>query len=133
MDSRPLFAGSNMRLSKIHTISIAMASSIVFSMLFALIFRFPIPMGGMMGPFGDLRPFPGSMLEFFLSIGIAWLFYFFFGGFVFLILLGSIAGILVERYATEPLKNRMSMIAGSIAGLIPVAVLSTLDFIIGPW
>ena len=114
---------------------IAAPSSLLVCILFAYIFRIPIPMGGMIGPFGEFSSYCLSVAYVIRAVFIAWVFYgFVFGGLIIVSIFGAISGTIVGRkYSESTMKNRMIVIWSFIAGAIPVFLLSTLDYIIGPW
>ncbi len=113
---------------------IAVISSLFISMLFAYIFRFPIPMGGLVGPVGGINPYGINVFEQMQAVFFAWVFYGAFGGFIVVPAFGAIAGFIVGRKrAGSENKNRLIMLWSTVASGIPVLFLSTLDYIIGPW
>ena len=93
--------------------------------VFALFFRFPVPFGGYVsGPSGaTLSPLAVTIY------GVM------FGGFVIQGLLGGVAGGLAERRGggSRRLTWRLCILYGLAASLPGVALLATLDKIIGPW
>jgi hypothetical protein len=93
--------------------------------LVTLLFRFPVPFGGYVsGPRGVG-----------LSLLAATIYGVVFGGFVLQGLLGGVAGWLACRRAGgEPLATgRLCLCYGLLAAAPGVALLATLDMIIGPW
>ena len=113
---------------------IAVISSLFVAILFAYIFRIPIPMGGMFGPFGEFSSYGLSVVDVIKSVFVAWVFYGRFGGFIIVPIFGAITGGIVGRkYSESSKKNRMIVMWSFIASAIPVFLLSTLDYIIGPW
>jgi hypothetical protein len=54
-------------------VALMFAFTLLFSVLSALLFRFPIPMAGMIGPFGELQSL--SLLEALKGSSLAWAFY----------------------------------------------------------
>jgi len=112
----------------------ALASSLLVALLFAYIFRIPIPMGGYIGPFGIVSTYGISVVDVLISVLVAWLFYGMFGGFIILPLLGAVTGECVGRiYAASENKNKMILLWSFLISAIPVFILSILDHIIGPW
>lgn len=112
----------------------ALISSFLVALLFAYVFRFPIPLGGMIGPFGAGGPYAVSFAAVVQAVFVAWVFYGCFGGFPLVALLGAGAGYCAGRiYAGKPSKNRRILVYSAIAGAVPVAWLSSLDYFIGPW
>lgn len=115
--------------------AIAIASSLVIAVLFAYLFRLPIPMAGMIGPFGELNTFGISPIAVLQGVFMAWVFYGIFGGLIILVVFGAITGIIVGNKYSGPKYNKNKMIAlwSVMISVIPVFFLSILDFIIGPW
>lgn len=112
----------------------AVISSLLIAILFAYVFRIPIPLGGMLGPFGGLSPYSFSVVEVIKSVFVAWVFYGVFGGFIIVPLLGAITGVIVGRkYSGASKQSRMIVIWSFITTVIPVFLLSVLDHIIDPW
>jgi hypothetical protein len=93
--------------------------------LCALFFRFPVPFGGYVsGPSGAvLSPLAVTIY------GVM------FGGFVVQGVLGGIAGRLARRRGrgNQRLTWRLCILYGAAASLPGVALLATLDKVIGPW
>ena len=105
--------------------------SLVVALLFAFIFRLPIPMGEIIGPFGEHNS-TNNFIETIQMAFTAWVFYGFLGGFIVIAIFGGFAGYLVSK--SSDVKSNFKIIQYSfIAGLIPILFISTLDFIIGPW
>ena len=108
-------------------------SSLVIALIFAFIFRLPIPMGGIIGPFGEYSSYR-NFIEVPKMVFIAWLFYGAFGGFIICSLLGGVAGYLAGKNLDDLKNINIQILKYSfIAGLIPVLFVSTLDFFIGKW
>ena len=115
-------------------IVIALISSLLIAILFAYMFRIPIPMGGYIGPFGEISSFNKDVLSILNSVLVAWVFYGAFGGFIILPILGAISGIVIGRnYQNSKNKNKMIVLLVTLVSVIPVFLLSILDYIIGPW
>jgi hypothetical protein len=112
---------------------IAVISSLLVALLFAYIFRIPIPLGGMLGPFGELNPYSLSVVDVIKSVLVAWVFYGVFGGFIIVPLFGAITGVIVGRKHSGASKQKMIVIWSFFASVIPVFLLSVLDYVIGPW
>lgn len=90
-------------------------------------------MVGMVGPLGHLNPYVENVVGIVQSVIIAWLFYGAFGGFIVVPIFGAIAGFIAGRSkANFENKNKMILFCSIVASFIPVFVLSTLDYIIGP-
>ena len=112
----------------------ALASSLLVALLFAYIFRIPIPMAGYIGPFGAMSTYNMHIVEVFVGVLTAWVFYGIFGGFIILPLLGAVTGGCVGRiYAESENKNKMILLWSFLISAIPVFILSILDRLIGPW
>jgi len=113
---------------------IAPFSGFLVALVFAYTFRIPIPLGGMLGPLGEFSPYAMSFKDVFISVLGAWVFYGMFGGFLLLPIVGAIGGQYAGRkFRHTRNKNRMIVSYAAIASVIPVAGLSILDYIIGPW
>ena len=115
-------------------IATAVVSSYFIALLFAYIFRIPIPLGGYVGPFSDVSTYGVSFIGVLSSVFIAWLFYGMFGGVIILPLCGAITGVVVGRkYSDSNKKNKMIILWTTAVTFVPVFILSILDYIIGPW
>lgn len=113
---------------------IALVSGLLVALLFAYLFRLPIPMGGYIGPFGEISTFSTPPVDVFKAVFVAWLFYGMFGGFITLLACGAITGAYVGRkYAKAKNKNKIIVWSCVAVSTIPVFILSILDHIIGPW
>lgn len=114
---------------------IALASSLIIAILFAYLFRLPVPMVGLIGPFGAFSSYAASPKEVVQMVVLAWLFYGLFGGIIVLLVCGAVSGVIVGNRYSGTKYNRNKMIALWSAGVsvVPVFFLSILDFIIGPW
>lgn len=114
---------------------IAVAASLVIAILFAYLFRLPVPMVGLIGPFGTFSSYAASPEELVQMVVLAWVFYGLFGGFIVLPVCGAVTGVIVgNRYSdTKYNKNNMIALWSAGASVVPVFFLSILDFIIGPW
>jgi hypothetical protein len=123
-----------MGMDALKGIVIALISSLLIAILFAYIFRIPIPMGGYIGPFGEFSSFNKDVLSVLNSVLVAWVFYGVFGGFIILPILGAISGIVIGRkYQNSKNKSKMVVLLVTLVSAIPVFLLSILDYIIGPW
>lgn len=121
-------------MNAVKGVAIAVISSLLVAILFAYTFRIPIPLGGMLGPFGELNPYGLSVVDVMKSVLVAWVFYGVFGGFIIVPLVGAITGVIVGRkYSGASKQNRMIVIWSFFAGTIPVFLLAVLDYVIGPW
>jgi len=125
---------SNNALAALGGATAALVSSYFIAVLFAYTFRIPVPLAAYFGPFGEISTYNMAFSTTLKSVFVAWVFYGILGGFVLLPVLGAIAGVFASRKYTGS-KNRRGMIAlySALAASIPIAVLSVLDFIIGPW
>ena len=113
---------------------ISVISSVLIAILFAYLFRLPIPMGGYIGPFGEVNIYDISAIDVVKMVLIAWVLYGMFGGFIILALCGIITGTLIGRkYSKSNNKNKMIVLWSAVVSTAPVFVLSILDYIIGPW
>jgi len=112
----------------------ALVSSLLAAILFAFIFRVPIPFGGYIGPFGEFSTYNMGAVEVIKSVSFAWVFYGVLGGFIVLPLSGVFIGTVVgQKYSRSEHKNRMIIMWAIGISTILVFLLSILDFIIGPW
>lgn len=110
---------------------IAIKDSLLMVVLFACLFRFPIPFIGYVGPFGEVSAYSIHMV---VPLLIAWVFYGLFGGFFILASCGAMTGMIIGHiYSESDYKNRMISVWTIVISTIPIFVLSILDFIIGPW
>jgi heme/copper-type cytochrome/quinol oxidase subunit 2 len=114
---------------------IALASSLVIAILFAYLFRLPVPMVGLIGPFGTFSSYAASPKEVVQMVLLAWVFYGLFGGIIVLLVCGAVTGVIVGNSysATKYGKNKMIALWSASVSAVPVFFLSILDFIIGPW
>lgn len=113
---------------------VALASSLLVALLFAYVFRIPIPMGGYIGPFGEISTYGISIIDVLIMVLVAWVFYGIFGGFIILPVFGAVAGEYVGRkYAESKNKNKMILLWSFVVSTIPVFILSILDYLVGPW
>ncbi len=112
----------------------ALVTSLLVAVLFAFTFRFPIPLAGMIGPFGSMDGHSFGFFGTVIAVCVAWVVYGFFGGFVVLPLVGGGAGFLAGYFFQgSPRKNRLVILCSAIASVVPVVFLATLDLIAGPW
>ncbi len=113
---------------------VALASSLLAALLFAYLFRIPIPMGGYIGPFGEISTYSIATVDVLKSVLVAWVFYGIFGGFIILPTCGAVTGVLVGRkYSKSKNKNKMILLWSIVISTIPVFILSILDYLVGPW
>lgn len=104
------------------------------AVLFAYTFRIPIPLAAYYGPFGEISTYNMAFAEVLKSVLVAWVFYGIFGGFILLPAVGAIAGVVAGRkYRGARNRNGMIALYSVITGSVPVAALSVLDYVIGPW
>lgn len=115
----------------------AFISSFLLVVLFAFLFRFPVPFAGYIGPVDALGTYPdeiGDMGGTIAEISIAWFFYVAYWGFAVLILAGGVTGYLVGRmHPGSEIINAKIFIWSFVVTTVPVFILSILDYIIGPW
>ena len=126
-------SGSNLKNALTGAVA-ALVSSYFVAVLFAYLFRIPIPLAGYSGPFGQFRTYDMAVAELLKSVFVAWVFYGLLGGFIILPAGGLLTGVLVGRKYSGP-KHRTTMIVlwSTAVSTVPVLVLSVLDYIIGPW
>jgi len=109
-------------------------ASFLVALVFAFLFRFPIPFVGYIGLFAELSPYSIGVLKTIKSVVIAWWFYGILGGYLVLGISGIITGLYIGHKFSDSDNKNKRIIIGSIAiSAIPVFVLSLLDFVIGPW
>lgn len=104
---------------------IGIVATIPLVALCALVFRFPIPLGGYMSG-------PGAILPALIAI---LLYGVLFGGFAVQAVLGGLGGLLAEQLAA-PDKDRVArlcLVFATIGASFGVLILAVLDKIIGPW
>ena len=112
----------------------AVLASLLVAIVFAFLFRFPIPFVGYIGPFTELSPYSLGVLKTIEAVVIAWWFYGILGGYIILGFGGITTGLyLGHKYADATNKNNMVVIWSTVISAIPVFVLSILDFLVGPW
>ena len=112
----------------------ALASSLLAAILFAFVFRVPIPFGGYIGPFGEFSTYNMGAVDVIRTVSFAWAFYGILGGFIVLSLSGVLVGTLVgQKYSGSEHKNRMIILWAIGIGTALVFLMAILDFIIGPW
>ena len=113
---------------------VALASSLIVALLFAYLFRIPIPFGGYIGPFGKISTYSMAIADVLKSVLVAWVFYGIFGGFIILPVFGAVTGEYIGRkYAGSKNKNKIILLWSFVVSAIPVFILSILDYLIGPW
>ena len=105
------------------------------SIAFALLFRFPIPMGGYIGPASKHEIDYSLLPEALKMVSIAWIVYGIFGGFFALAGASVAACKLTFRKSTEPKPSQVHYLAvrAISVAFLGCGVLAILDFIIGPW
>lgn len=112
----------------------ALVASYFLGLLFAYVFRVPIPFAGYMGPFGDISSYSASVGEVLLAVAAAWLVYGALGGFLVLAVAGGVAGCWAgQQRASKSMQNVMIVGLATLASAIPVTFLAVLDWLIGPW
>ncbi len=113
--------------------------SIVFSfpmsLVLALIYRFPIPMGGYIGPASDVGIDYSNILDILKMVSIAWVFYGIMGGFIVLAIGGAAASKLTfqKPSKTEHSQFKQLVVRAVCVSFLGCGALAILDFIIGPW
>ena len=107
----------------------AVISSLLIAILFAYLFRFPVPMVGYIGPYGPFSTYDRSVIDTIKTIFVAWVFYGIFGGFIILSLFGAIIVILIgKKYSNSIIKNIMILCCSSSISLVTI-----LDYMVGSW
>jgi len=103
----------------------------VWSVFFSLFYRFPSPMVGYVGPYGE---FESTIASSFGSAAIAFIFYSIVGGFIVILPVGAACGNYIKsRFSHLASRKVHHLVCGLSVGFVPVLVLATLDYIIGPW
>ena len=121
-------------MNKLKGVVTAIVSSMIMALLFAYLFRLPIPFGGYIGPFGTISTYDIPVIETFTAVLVAWVLYGMLGGFPVLILCGVIVGNIVGlKYQGSNRKNFLIIVWVWGITIIPIFILSVLDYIIGPW
>ena len=115
----------------------AFIASFLLAIIFAFLFRFPVPLAGYVGPVDAISTYPneiGDIYETISDVSIAWLFYVAFWGFAALILAGGVTGYYIgKKYSNSERKNVKIFIWSFVVTVVPVFFLSISDYIIGPW
>lgn len=114
---------------------VAIVSSFLIAVLFASLFRLPIPFGGYIGPFGEVSPYDLGITGLVKLVTGAWVFYGgFLGGYIVLFVLGAASGAWIGRKCSNSnRKNRLIFIGSIVVSTVCVFALSILDYLIGPW
>lgn len=113
-------------------IALMFGFTLAFSLLSALLFRFPVPFAGVVGPLGELQM--PSAIETLKGAALAWAAYTAIGLGLPQLLGGALVGALAGRGAasTATIRNRL-VLGGAALSLVLVLGLATLDWFIGPW
>jgi hypothetical protein len=106
-----------------------LGGSFVFANILSQVYRFPVPFGGYIGPFGVDGAGSGFFNDL-VSTSIAWLMYGLLGGFVVIGLLCFIVFWMNKKFNIE---RRMSLVLYVLIAILPTFLLSILDYIIGDW
>jgi hypothetical protein len=105
------------------------------AVLIGMAFRFPIPFDGYVGGWAALREDPWALplVPWWIVQGVA--FYVAFGGFLVLIPLGAVGGLVGARLARSRPERAGRYVLGIALGidLAAAGLLSVLELIIGPW
>lgn len=108
--------------------------SLPVALAFAYTLRVPIPLGAYIGPLGEMGPYSIAFVDVLQMVFLAWLFYGITGGFILLAVLGAVTGVTTgKRYAQSAHRSRIVMLWAAAASVLPVLLISTLDYVIGPW
>ncbi len=114
--------------------AVTVVSSLIVALLFAYVFRVPIPFWAYIGPFGEASTYGLNVADVVKHVFLAWLMYGALGGFMLLAVGGSLTGAIVGRkYAGSAYQNRMIVLWAIGVSAVPVFVLAILDYVIGPW
>ena len=113
--------------------------SIIFSypmaLAFALFFRFPVPLGGYIGPASDVGIDYAKFSDIFLAVSVAWVVYGIMGGFVVLGMGGAAASHLafnksINRGYSE---KKVLVVLAACVSFLGCGTLAILDYVIGSW
>jgi hypothetical protein len=111
--------------------------SLPVTILFTIFFRFPAPFTGMVGPVDAVEIMSDitDLGEVLIAATFLWLLHLVLGGFIVLSIFGAISGMLAnQKYPNSMKKRRKFLIFLSVIScVIPILILSTSDYIIGPW
>lgn len=109
--------------------------SFPISLALALFYRFPIPMGGYIGPASDIGIDYSNILDILKMVSIAWVFYGIFGGFIVLAIGGAAASKLTlhKTSKTEHSQVKNLVVRAVCVSFLGCGALAILDYIIGPW
>jgi hypothetical protein len=115
--------------------ALTLAGVFPVGVLVGMLVRFPVPFRGYVNMWGVLREAPVTVFLLPLWLVEAVAFYVALGGFLVLIPLGLVGGLVGSRAARSHPERRRRYLLGIALGidLVVVGVLSVLDLIIGPW
>ena len=115
---------------------VAVISSLLLVIIFSYLFRFPIPLIGMIGPFGEISvsykitDIAGHIGGIFYS----WVFFGIFGGFILFPLLGAITGVTIGcNYFSSKSKNKFIILWSALICVAVISTFSISDCIFGKW
>jgi hypothetical protein len=86
---------------------LALVSTLLVGLLFAYVYRLPIPMGGYIGPYGVISTYGMPFVEVLISVLVAWVFYGVFGGFIIIPVCAATCEYIGRKYADSKYKNKM--------------------------
>ncbi len=102
----------------------AIAWSFPLAGFLALVFRFPVPLAGIVSG-------PDGVIPAMFAVAIYGIFL---GGFVVIAVTGALSGILLRAVAPDSKYFQvLQIVAAAVAACIPLFVLATLDMWIGAW
>jgi len=114
---------------------LSIAVSFPIALLMAFSFRFPIPLGGYIGPASEIGINYTEIIDLVKMVTVAWLFYGVLGGFIFLAIGGASASIFVTYivYKKEDHQDCKVLFPAILVAFFGCGFLAILDYIIGPW
>ena len=109
--------------------------SFPMSLALALFYRFPIPMGGYIGPASNIGINYSNISDILIMVSIAWVIYGIMGGFIVLAIGGAAASKLAfhESIKTEHNQGKYLVVLAVCVSFLGCGALAILDYIIGPW
>jgi hypothetical protein len=103
------------------------------ALIVATLYRFPVPFRGYIRGWDLFQEGPNTSIELIWLLLQAIIYYIFWGGFILLAILGTIAGLLGWRLGKSDRTNRYVRNIALGLAFATAVVLSVLDKIIGPW
>lgn len=98
----------------------AISTSAFAAILATYTIGFPVPLGGVMGPFGRINPYAHDVRGIVTAVMFGWTMYGMYGGFIVLGMLGGIAGVWMGReYSESRNKDKLIVFWSAMAGAVP--------------